>query len=119
MKAGIAGVVALVAAPASNTATALDGNGLLLQCQALIRSMEVKGPDSYDSGHCMGVVQGVTDVLVLYRDVLPKKFCIPNDVTYGQGVRIVTKYMLDNPSLLNNHDSVLVLAAYADAYPCK
>ncbi|MFJ2684026.1 Rap1a/Tai family immunity protein [Pseudomonas sp. NPDC087342] len=113
------GVVALAGTIASSSAMALDGNGLLLQCQALIRSMEIQGPDTYDSGHCMGVVQGVTDVLVLYQDKLPKKFCIPHDVTYGQGVRIVTKYMQDNPSLLNNHDSVLVLAAYADAYPCK
>lgn len=119
MKAGIAVAVALTGALASGNTMALDGNGLLLQCQALIRSMESQGPDTYDSGHCMGVVQAVTDMLVLYQNQLPKKFCVPHDITYGQGVRIVVKYLQDHPSLLNNHDSVLVLSAYNDAFGCK
>jgi len=120
MKAGIAAAVALVGTLASSSALALalDGNGLLIQCQTLIRSMEGQDPDTYDSGRCMGVVQAVTDVLVLYQDKLPKKFCVPHDVTYGQGVRIVVKYLQDHPSLLNNHDTVLVLAAYNDAFGC-
>ena len=119
MKARMAAVAVLTWALVGGQAMAVDGNQLLLQCQALIRSIESQGPDTYASGHCLGVVQGVTDMLVLYQDKLPKKFCVPSDVTYGQGVRIVVKYLQDNPKLLNNHDSVLVLAAYADAYGCK
>lgn len=118
MKALAAGV-ALSVLLVSQAAMAVDGNELLLQCQALIQSIEKQAPDTYGSGRCLGVVQGVSDMLVLYQDKLPKKFCVPSDVTYGQGVRIVVKYLQDNPKLLNNHDSVLVLAAYADAYGCK
>jgi hypothetical protein len=113
------GAVALMWTLASGQAMAADGNQLLLQCQTLIRAMESQGPANYDTGHCMGVVQAVTDMLVLYQDKLPSKFCVPSNVTYGQGVRIVAKYLQENPKLLNNQDTVLVLAAYSDAYPCK
>jgi len=113
------GAIALAAALANGSAMASDRNGLLLQCQALIRSMDEQGPATYTDGQCLGVVQGVTDMLLLYQDQLPQKFCVPQNVTYGQGVRIVVKYIQDHPSVLNNKDTVLVLAAYADAYGCK
>ena len=113
------GAVAVVGALASGQAMAADGNQLLLQCQSLIRSMETQAPADYNTGHCMGVVQAVTDMLVIYQDKLPKNFCVPSSVTYGQGVRIVVKYLKDNPKLLNNQDTVLVLAAYSDAYGCN
>lgn len=118
MKAWIA-AVALIGALASGSAMASDGNGLLQQCQALIRSMDDQGPATYADGQCLGLVQGVTDMLLLYQDQLPQKFCVPQNVTYGQGVRIVVKYLQDHPSFLNNKDTVLVLAAYHDAYGCK
>lgn len=118
MKAWI-GAVALLVAMECDQSMAADGNQLLLQCQTLIRSMEGQGPTTYGNGHCLGVVQGVTDMLVIYQDKLPNKFCVPSDIPYGQGVRIVVKYLQDNPKLLNNQDTVLVLAAYADAYGCK
>ncbi len=81
--------------------------------------MDQQGPDTYDTGHCMGVVQAVTDMLTLYQDKLPIKFCMPGNITYGQSVRIVTKYMLDHPVDLNAHDSIIVLLALKDAYPCN
>lgn len=118
MKAFATGI-ALSGLLVSQAAMAVDGNELLLQCQALVRSIDNQAPDTYGSGHCLGVVQGVSDMLALYQDKLPKKFCVPHDVTYGQGVRIVVKYLQENPKMLNNHDSVLVLAAYADEYGCK
>jgi hypothetical protein len=96
-----------------------DGNQFLIQCQTLVRAMDSQGPADFDTGHCMGVVQAVTDMLALYQDQLPKKFCVPSTVTYGQGARIVAKYLQENPKFLNNQDTVLVLAAYANAYGCK
>ena len=111
--------VAVAGMLGSGAAMAADGNKLLLQCQSLMRTMEGQASPTYGDGHCLGVVQGITDMLVLYQDKLPQKFCIPENVTDGQGVRIAVKYMEETPKLLNNMDTTLVLAAYADAYPCK
>lgn len=118
MKARTAAVAAM-AGLASCLTHASDGNVLLTQCHALIRSIDQQSPDIYEGGRCIGLVEGVTDMLMLYKENLPKKFCVPSSMTYGQGVRIVVKYLQEHPAELNHHDSLLVLLALQDAYPCK
>lgn len=96
-----------------------DGNQLLPACQATIRAIDGTGGTTHSTGYCLGVVHGVSDMLAIYKDKLPVKFCVPSTISYGQSVRIVTKYLQDNPAMLNNHDPLLVLLALQDAYPCK
>jgi Rap1a immunity proteins len=123
MKAWIAVAVALVAAIASGAALA-DGNELLKHCQVAVRNMEAGVGGNYDTGMCFGIVQGVTESILILNGNLPKdlKFCLPvgaEGVSRGQSVRIITKFLRDNPKLLNEHDSLLIMMAYKQAYPCK
>lgn len=123
MKAGIAAAVALVAAMGCGQAMA-DGNQLLKHCQVAVRNMDAGVSGNYDTGMCFGMVQGVTESILILNDSLTKDFklCLPvgsEGVSRGQSVKIVTKFLKDNPKLLNEHDSLLIMMAYKQAYPCK
>ena len=111
-------MVGLIMSPQAFAGIA-DGNQLLPECQALVRSMDNEGVNTFDTGHCFGVVQGVADMLAFFKDSRSKKTCIPTTVSYGQDVRIVTKYMQDHPENLNIAQTVLITIALDDAYPCK
>jgi len=122
MKARI-GAVALAGLMASGAALA-DGNELLSHCQVAVRNMDAGVAGNYDTGVCFGMIQGVTESILILNDNLPKdlKFCLPvgtEGISHGQSVRIVTKFLRDNPKLLNEHDSLLVMMAYKQAYACK
>jgi hypothetical protein len=118
-------VVALVGILATGGAVAADrddGNELLRQCQQYIKAMD--GERNYievEAGVCGGFVQGVSNTVSLLSNDLKKdaKFCKPATVTYGQLVRIVVKYLKDNPKLLDMDRTALVWFALSDAYPCK
>lgn len=123
MKTGIAVVVALVGLMASGSAMA-DGSELLRQCQIAVMNIDAGVGGNYDTGLCFGMIQGVTESILILNDNLPKdlKFCMPvgsEGISRGQSVRIVTKFLRDNPVRLNEHDSLLVMMAYKQAYPCK
>ncbi|MNR61896.1 hypothetical protein D3C85_1837700 [compost metagenome] len=66
-------------------------------------------------------MQGVVSTVYFYSDELKKdaKFCLPGNVTNSQMVRIVVKYLKDNPKNLNEGRTGLVWSALKDAYPCK
>lgn len=122
MAVALAGLMSSGAAMAADTG--FDGNELLPQCQhfiALVDGGTAKTDEHYDAGMCAGFVQGVFASSVFYSDGIKKdeKFCVPNTVKYSQLVRIVVKYLKDNPKLLNENRMVLVWAALQDAYPCK
>ena len=124
MKAELA-VVALAGMLASGGAmadTQYDGNELLRQCQQYIKLIDSeKNYNLVDAGFCGGFVQGVHGTVAFLSDDLVKeaKFCSPNGVTNNQLVRIVVKFLKDNPKQLNLNRTGLVWAAFQDAYPCK
>lgn len=126
MKAGIAAAVALVGILGSGAVVATDlkydGNELLMQCQQYLKVADSeKNYDVLAVGLCGGFIGGVNSTVLFYSDVLKKddKYCMPDSVTNGQMVRIVVKYLKDNPKLLNNGRTGLVWSALRDAYPCK
>ena len=99
-----------------------DGNELLDQCQQFIKVMDgEKNFNRLDAGTCGGFVQGVSSTVFFYRDELKKddKFCEPDTTTGNQLVRIVVKYLKDNPKTLNEDRTILVWRALLDTYPCK
>jgi hypothetical protein len=99
-----------------------DGNELLMQCQHFIKLIDdEKGFSPVYAGACGGFVQGVDSTVFFYGEDLEKdaKFCTPKNATNAQLVRIVVKYLKDNPKLLNKDKTTLVWLALKDAYPCK
>lgn len=99
-----------------------DGNELLAQCQSYIKLID--GETNYntiEAGACGGFVQGVSSTIDFYSEALKKneKYCSPDGVTWSQLVRVVVKYLRDNPKTLNDNKTVLAWRALRDAYPCK
>lgn len=117
-----AGLTALLLAVVVASAEArADGNELLTQCQQFIKVVE-KEPD-YDSGRagmCIGYVEGFISTTTFFSSNLEDdaKLCIPKTVPNGQVVRVLVKYLKDNPAKLNKNKASLVWLAMRDAYPC-
>ena len=125
MKAGLA-VVALAGMLGSGAAVARgpDGNELLVECQHYIKLVDggtVRNDVHFDAGTCVGFVLGVANAVYYYSDELKKdqKFCVPDNASNSQLVRVVVKYLNDNPKILNEERMSLVWLALMDAYPCK
>ena len=117
------GVVALVGTLASGQAMA-DGNQLLGQCQAALRTMDGvdKENPGFNVGYCMGQVTGVMDMLSVHSEEILVRYrpCTPDGgIQYGQGIRIVVQFLKENPKLLQLGASTLINMALKDAYPCK
>ncbi|WP_454839790.1 Rap1a/Tai family immunity protein [Pseudomonas hormoni] len=121
MKAWI-GAVALLGFMVSSYAMA-DGNELLENCQASIRSMDhISNNDPYGNGQCFGITEGVLNTMVALNPQLPEesRICLPDDgIKGGQAVRVVYKYLQDNPAMLHLEGTTLVCLAFRRAYPCK
>jgi hypothetical protein len=49
----------------------------------------------------------------------PQLICIPQEVTSGQLLRVVLKYLRENPSKLHLDKAIGVHAALQGAYPCR
>lgn len=118
--------VALVGLMASRAAVAeANGNQLLTQCQQAVRAIDnVSKPsdNGVDAGQCFGVVNGVMFMMDYLSDDLSNdhKACFPKDgITNWQAVRIVEKFLKENPSILHLEGPFLTMAAFHEAYPCK
>ncbi|MDI3356385.1 hypothetical protein MO767_18840 [Pseudomonas sp. UYIF39] len=122
MKAGIAVAVALTGAMASGQAIA-DGNKLLENCQQAVKAMDGgKDIEPMAVGQCFGMVEGVNNTMTILNSGLESKYrtCFPKGgISNGQAVRIVTKFLQENPALLDKPDAYLAMIAYKEAYPCK
>lgn len=118
----VGGVLTGVSGAVSAADPKYDGNELLGQCQQFIKAADSEvNFNRVDAGVCGGFVQGVNSTVFFLSGDLENdaKFCTPDGVTNGQLVRIVVKYLKDNPKLLNNSRAGLVWFALKDAYPCK
>jgi hypothetical protein len=97
------------------TLSLVDGNDLLPRCQAAIASSERSAfkdvHESFSAGFCTGLVDGI-----IYSS---SSVCPPDGVTALQSVRVVVKFLNDNPDKLNLDQRVLVDAALTKAFPCK
>ena len=102
-----------------------DGNALSEECAVALRTAE--HPDVMDglnTGVCFGLVDGIRETLTLWNTVDSQhneaKFhgCIPTEVTVEEAVKVVMKYLNDNPTQLHHRDAFLIAIALAKGYPC-
>jgi Rap1a immunity proteins len=71
-------------------------------------------PQAYKRGLCMGIVSAL-----LYRDQTISVVCLPPGVTNFQAIRVVVKYIDDQPARLHDNFKALTLEALQAAWPCK
>jgi hypothetical protein len=109
-----------------DTILARSGNRLYGQCLESERSLD--GAEPVDEGSamfCMGYVGGMADILAQWqlsdKGYKDRKMaaCINSKVTGGELVRVVMKYMRDNPAKLHLDRSEIVITALHDGFPCK
>lgn len=87
-----------------------DGNDLLPRCQAVIDS-QLTDYQGFPAGYCLGLVHGIA--------FASPKVCPASNVKNVQMVRVVVKFLEDNPEQLNAYESVLVERALSKAFPCR
>jgi hypothetical protein len=103
-----------------------DGNALLGNCLAaenFLDNNDAKGVSMFDVGYCMGLVRGVADTMVTESTFNKHdKFfdiCFPNKgIGTGQLIRVVVKYLKNNPERLHFNDSILISFALKRVFAC-
>lgn len=106
-----------------SAAALADGNKLLLECQDGITSMSggvAKNPVGI--GHCVGVLQATMDTLDIFHEAAgtPKLVCVPEGgIPMIQSMRIVVQALEEHPQSLHLNESVLVVSALKNAFPCQ
>jgi hypothetical protein len=73
---------------------------------------------------CLGWVEGFRDGFTVHDELLgvPRKdriVCIPSGVTSVQLVRVIKKYLTDNPDKAHRATRLVASVALAGAFPCK
>jgi len=73
---------------------------------------------------CLGWVEGFADGFLVYGELLsvPRKdrmACVPPGVTAIQIVRVIKKYLADNPGKARRPTRYIASIALAGAFPCK
>ena len=73
---------------------------------------------------CLGWAQGFTDGFLVYGELLsvPRRdrmVCVPRGVTTVQIVRVIKKYLADNPSKAHRPTRYIASIALAGAFPCR
>ena len=102
-----------------------DGNMLLKYCGLAIRDIDgEKLTDSQRSNgmYCLGFISGFMDAhqWVVGLSESGPIYCIPRDsIRLGQSVRIVIKWLKNNPEKLHESAGAAVLKSLVQAFPCK
>jgi hypothetical protein len=83
--------------------------------------------EKFDLTWCTGYVRGLLDAYTDWEAVdmnekqkVTNRPCLPHDVglSAGQGIRIIVKYLKDNPANLHQPAMVLGGVALRQAFPC-
>ncbi len=78
---------------------------------------------AYEAGRCAGIVE-MLGVMLQANARLPKNergLCarIPDNVTFGQEIRIVVDYIKARPTRMHENFKLLALEALTQAWPCR
>ncbi len=78
----------------------------------------------YRDGTCLGWVEGFADGFLVYDELLsvPRRdrlACVPHGVTTVQTVRVIKKYLADNPEKAHRPTRYIASLALAGAFPCR
>jgi len=73
---------------------------------------------------CLGWVEGFADGLMVHEELLsvPRRdrmACVPHGVTTIQTVRVIKKYLADNPGKARRPTRYIASIALAGAFPCR
>jgi hypothetical protein len=99
-----------------------SGSTLLRQCQAAEKITDAGNyttQQAIDGTFCRGYVAGAVDQMVALSLQTTTLYCIPSNADNDQILRVVLKYLKDNPATLNYPAAALISKAIIAAFPCK
>jgi hypothetical protein len=99
-----------------------SGTNLLRACQAAAKLADrgnYTTQEAIDGSFCRGYVAGVVDAMVGLSVQTETVYCIPSNADTDQFVRVVLKYLKDNPATLHHPAGALVANAIVTAFPCR
>jgi len=117
--------------PSVSSAAPDDGNALLEGCKSAIYIVDGKDKSNVTDkamsmGLCMGLVRGMIDAGTAINTLAQSHgsakhslYCVPEDVSTIQAVRLVVKYLEAHPEDLHQKGTGLIALALAKSYPCK
>jgi Rap1a immunity proteins len=105
----------------------VDGNRVLEYCTSSVQFMDngsfSSGTQSTQASWCTGYVTGAMQALDLARRLSDmqdqRNYPCLAGVASGQAVRVIVKYLRENPEKLQERAVTLSLAALQRAFPCK
>ena len=92
-----------------------SADAIMPGCRAFVKGeLSSSYIEGYMQGECVGIIRGLVDAAYLQR---PSPFCVPDDATNGQMVRVVVNYI--HPEKMHRSFSYLAYDALKEAWPCK
>jgi hypothetical protein len=106
---------------------AMDGNEMLTKCRPLwADSPSVTTKEMLDSAYCGGYIAGVIDsqTMQFAMDGMDhvkgrNRYCRPEEVTNGQVLKVLKKWLDNNPEKLHLRADTIILTAMLEAFPCR
>lgn len=112
--------------PKNSSVSTMDGRQLLEACTAGVRAVEgikVQSDDFANMTKCMYYIRGFADgfFAAAIRGNLSNasQFCVPPQVTNEELMRVVKKWIEDNPTKLHWSAAIVVLSALDEGFPCS
>jgi Rap1a immunity proteins len=103
--------------PAEGKEDSSSANAIMPGCRAFVKGeLSSSYIEGYMQGECVGIIRGLVDAAYL-QPLSP--FCVPDDATNGQMVRVVVSYIDRHPERMHLRFSALAFDALKEAWPCK
>jgi Rap1a immunity proteins len=100
------------------------GQDWLPRCKQSVAIMDAQYKNYVPgAADCLYYVGGMYQMLRLMQGVgelqnASIRFCVPDNITTGQALRVYVRYMENNPNKLHLDAHVLALMAWVHAFPC-
>ena len=115
----------LLIAPLTHAQTK-TGEQMEENCKKLAASDTSPGGAAFDAGHCAGFIEGVINTQQFlevadqnHAKGFPQRFCLPENVTNDQTLKVFLKFLNDHPERLHESAVVLLIESLAQAFPCS
>lgn len=101
-----------------------SGSDFLEVCSSIDNERNRSGVSIYNDASCLGWVEGFADGFTVHDELLgvpvkDRMACVPHEVTTIRIVRIIKKYIADNPDKARRPSRYIASLAMVGAFPCK